>query len=160
MANPSKHKGSDFESGCVNYLRTNAQIEVERVPLHGRADMGDLRMVIHGRQVTAECKCVERVTDALLAQFRLQATVEASNAGSEGAVLLQWRPGKGYRYSERQDGYRAKSFGANLAHMTVETLLRVIGATGEIEMSELAAQTWVTIPMSEFALLARDWGEE
>ena len=160
MANPSKHKGSDFESGCVNYLRANARIEVHRVPLHGREDMGDLTMTIHGRTIVGECKCVERVTGAMLASFKLQATVEAQSAGADGAVLFQWRPGKGYRWAETANGYRARSFGENVAHMTVETLLRVIGATGDIQMHELAAQTWVALPMAEFALLARDWGSD
>lgn len=160
MTNPSKHKGTDFESGCVNYLRANALIDVSRVPLHGRDDNGDLLLVVHGHRLTAECKCVERVSDALLAKFRLQATVESESAGTEGGVLFQWHPGKGYRWSEGPGGYRAKSFGGNLAHMTVETLLMVIGATGDIQMHELAAQTWVTVTMQEFALLARDWGED
>lgn len=88
VANPSKHKGSDFESGCVNYLRANALIDVARVPLHGRADNGDLEMTVHNHRITAECKCVERVSDALLARFRLQTTVESQNAGTDGAVLL------------------------------------------------------------------------
>lgn len=160
MPNASKHKGSDFESGCVNYLRANALIDVARVPLHGSADCGDLEMVVHGHRLTAECKCVERVSDALLAKFRLQATVESQNAGTDGAVLLQWRQGCGYRWAESSGGYRAKSFGGNIAHLTIETLLMAIGATGEVEMHELAAQTWVTMPMAEFALLARDWGED
>ena len=160
MPNASKHKGSDFESGCVNYLRANALIDVARVPLHGRQDNGDLEMTVHGHRITAECKCVERVSDALLAKFRLQTTVESQNAGTDGAVLLQWRQGCGYRWAESANGHRAKSFGGNLAHMTVETLLMVVGATGEIEMHELAAQTWVTMPVAEFALLARDWGAD
>lgn len=160
MANQQKTKGTSFESGCVNYLRANALIDVARVPLHGRADNGDLEMTVHGHRITAECKCVERVSDALLAKFRLQATVESQNAGTDGAVLLQWRQGCGYRWAESANGYRAKSFGGNLAHMTVETLLMVVGATGEIQMHELAAQTWVTIPVAEFALLARDWGSD
>ena len=160
MSSAQKTKGTSYESGCVNYLRANALIDVARVPLHGRADNGDLEMTVHGHRITAECKCVERVSDALLAKFRLQATVESQNAGTDGAVLFQWRQGCGYRWAESPGGYRAKSFGGNIAHMTVETLLKVIGATGDIEMHELAAQTWVTIPMAEFALLARDWSHD
>ncbi len=156
MSNPPKKKGTQFETSCANYLRAIAGIEARREALHGTHDHGDLALVIHGRPYTAECKCVERVTPKELATFRLQTTVEANNAGSDGGILLQWRPGKGYRWDASPDGERAKSFGENLAHMTIETLIRLTGATGEMEIDAEVAKTWVTVSMRDLAIIAME----
>lgn len=158
MSNPAKKKGTQFESSCVNYLSAMTGIVVWREAPHGAKDEGDLRMVVHGHVLTAECKCVERVTPKMLAEFRLQATVEAANAGTDGGVLLQWRQGKGYRWDAGPGGQRAKSFGENLAHMTLETLLLVAGLEGTIPDPEDAG-VWATITMEDFALLVADRGD-
>ena len=156
MANPSKHKGTDFESGCVNYLRTVAGVEASRMPLHGSADVGDLSLTIHGRRFTAECKCVERKSANDVARFRLQATVESQNAGTDGGILLMWRKGKGYRWAASPTGTRAKSFGENDVQMTYETLMKVSGARGDIAVPEHALDTWVSISMADFALMCME----
>lgn len=156
MSNPPKKKGTQFETSCANYLRAIAGIEARREALHGTHDHGDLALVIHGHRFIAECKCVERVTPKEMASFRLQTTVEANNAGSEGGILLQWRPGKGYRWDASPNGERTKSFGENLAHMTIETLIRLTGATGYLDMDAEAAQTWVTIAMRDLAIIAME----
>ena len=153
MANPSKHKGTDFESGCVNYLRS-CGIECERVALHGSRDHGDFRLVVGGREFTAECKCVERVSDSDLARFRLQATVESDNAGTEGGVLFQWRKGKGYRWDASPTGQRAKSFGDNIAHMTVGTMLALCGMDDDIGLDGADLGTCVTMRLCDFVELA------
>lgn len=156
MANPAKKKGTQFESSCVNYLRAIAGVEVTREALHGNRDEGDLRMVAHGRRFACECKCVERVTPRTMAEFRLQTTVEAANAGAVGGILLQWRQGKGYRWDASPDGERAKSFGDNMAHMTVETLMQLTGATGELDIDAEVAQTWVTTTIKDLAIMAME----
>ena len=157
MGNPAKHMGTDYESACVNYLRTVAGIEVARVAPGGAKDRGDLLAAIHGRPITIECKRVERVTPSALAEFRLQTTVESQNAGTEGGVLLMWRKGKGYRWDASPTGQRAKSFGENVATMTVETMLKVMGAEGDVGMPSHALDTWVTMAMADFALCASEW---
>lgn len=156
MSNPAKKKGTQFESSCVNYLRAQAGAEVWRKAQHGTKDEGDLTLITHGRELAVECKCVERMTTKLLAQFRLQATVEAQRAGADCGVLLTWRPGKGYRWDASPSGERAKSFGENLAHMTVETLLKASGATGDVAMDEVALGTWVTMTLADFALVVAE----
>lgn len=156
MANAPKKKGTQFETSCVNYLRAIAGIEARREALHGSEDIGDLALVIHGRPFTAECKCVESVSTTTLAKFRLQTTVESMRAGSDGGILLQWIPGKGYRWDASPDGERAKSFGENVAHMTIETLLLVAGATGELDIDAEVAQTWVALTMKDLAILAME----
>ena len=159
MSNQPKKKGTQFETSCVNYVRAVAGVECERVALHGSRDEGDLRMVTHGREFAVECKAVERMGEATLAQFRLQATVEAQNAGAAGGILVTWRRGKGYRWDASPTGQRAKSFGENLAHMTLETALMVAGATGDVAMPDRAADTWVTMSLSDLAIMAREWSE-
>lgn len=155
MSNP-KHRGTDYESACVNYLRVMAGIDVSRVALSGAADKGDLLAAIHGRPITIECKRVERVTPSDLAKFKLQTTVESQNAGTDGGVLLMWRKGKGYRWDASSTGQRAKSFGDNVAWMTVETLLKVIGAEGDIGVPDHALDTWVCMSMADFAFVSAD----
>lgn len=155
MSNPPKKKGTAWESACVNYLSAVAGIEVWRAAPHGIKDEGDLRMMVHGHVLAAECKCVERVTPKTMASFRLQTIVEADRAGAEGGVLLQWRPGKGYRWDASPDGQRAKSFGENLAHMTIDTLLLIAGVEAETPDRETAAK-WVTLSMADFAWLVAE----
>ena len=153
MGNPSKHKGTDFESGCVNYMRSFG-IPCERVPLHGSKDHGDLRFTVGGLDFTGECKRVERVSDAELAKFRLQTQVESDNAGTEGGVLFVWRKGKGYRWDASPTGQRSKSFGQNVAHMTVGTLLAVCGHEWDDDLDDYVLRVWVSMPLWQLVDLA------
>ena len=153
------HVGTTFETGVRVYLQTHALIDVRREVKHGNRDEGDLHATIHGHSAVVECKRVERVTPKLLAEYKLQTEVERRNAGADMGILVTWRKGKGFRYDEKPTGTRAKSFGENVAHMTVETLLMLTDAKGEVEMHELALGTWVSMPLSEMAVLARDWSE-
>lgn len=157
MGNENSHIGTTFETAVRNYLAANACIDVRREVKHGAKDQGDLRATVHGHSCVIECKRVERATPKLMADWRLQTTVEQQNAGADMGVLVTWRKGKGYRWDASPTGQRAKSFGENLAHMTVETLLMLIDAKGEVAAHELALQTWVTLPLSEVAVNARDW---
>lgn len=155
MSTPQKKKGTMWESSCVNYLSAVAGIEVWRAAPHGIKDEGDLRMMVHGHVLAAECKCVERVTPELLKNYRHQTLVEAGFAGAEGGVLLQWRKGKGYRWDASPDGQRAKSFGENLAHLTIDTLLLIAGIEAEAPDRETALK-WVTLSMADFAWLVAE----
>lgn len=158
MTNRAGHDGTDFESAVRNYLSETAGIDVRREVKHGSRDEGDLRAVIHGLDAVIECKRVERVTPALMARYRLQTVVERDNAGADMGVLVMWRRGKGFRYAATPDGQRAKSFGENVALMTVETLLMLADARGDVSVPEHALRTWVSMGLQDFALLARDWG--
>lgn len=160
MTNRASHDGTDFESGVRNYLAANACIDVRREVKHGSRDQGDLRATIHGHSCVIECKRVERITPKLLADYKLQTEVERQNAGAEMGILVTWRKGKGFRFDAKPTGTRAKSFGENVAHMTVESLLMLIDAKGTIEAHELALQTWVSLPLAEVAVNAREWESE
>ena len=155
MANRAGHDGTDFESGVRNYLADEAGIEVRREVKHGSRDEGDLRATIHGLQAVIECKRVERITPRLMADYRLQTTVERDNAGANLGVLVTWRKGKGFRYAATPDGQRAKSFGDNVAHMDVGTLMELVGA-GFDGVPDRALREWVSMDLSAFARLAKD----
>lgn len=157
MTNRAGHDGTDFETGVRVYLAETAGIEIRREVKHGSRDEGDLRATIHGLDVIIECKRVERVTPKLLASYRLQTVVERDNAGADAGVLVMWRRGKGFRYDEKPTGTRAKSFGENVAMMTVETLLKVSGAKGEVELEDVVLDTWVSMSLLDLALIAREW---
>jgi len=157
MTNRSGHDGTDFETGVRNYIANVAGIEVRREPKHGSKDQGDLHAIIHHDLVAIECKRVERVTPKLLASYKLQATVEAHNAGAKYGVLVMWRKGKGFRWDASPAGQRAKSFGENVVWLTVESLLMMSGATGSIDIEEHVAETWVSMDLADAALLMRDW---
>lgn len=157
MTNRAGHDGTDFETGVRNYLAEVAGIDVRREVKHGSRDEGDLRATVHGRRTVIECKRVERVTPKMLATYKLQTTVEVANAQADMGVLVMWRKGKGFRYDASLTGSRAKSFGENVAWMTVETLLRLGDARGDVEMATEVAETWVSMALIDVALLMRDW---
>lgn len=151
------HDGTDFETGVRVYLEEVAGIDVRREPKHGAKDQGDLHAKIHGYDAVIECKRVDRVTSKMLATYKLQTTVETANAGADFGVLVMWRRGKGFRYDEKPTGTRAKSFGENVAFMTLESMLLAGGAKGDIEVGEHVTDTWVSVSLADFALIARDW---
>lgn len=159
MVNRAGHDGTDFESGVRAYLAEQAGIEVRREVKHGNRDEGDLRATIHGRSAVIECKRVERVTPKLLATYKLQTVVERDNAGADLCILVMWVPGKGFRYSENPSSQRAKSFGGNVALLTIDSLLMVSDARGDVALPGFALDTWVSMSLQDLALLARDWGE-
>ena len=58
MANPSKQKGTAFETQCLNYLK-NWFTRIYRAALSGGKDVGDLNGVVRaedGAQVIFQCK--------------------------------------------------------------------------------------------------------
>lgn len=58
MANPSKQKGTAFETQCLNYLKTWFS-HVYRAALSGGKDVGDINGVLReedGAQVIFQCK--------------------------------------------------------------------------------------------------------
>lgn len=157
MANRAGHDGTDFETGVRVYLSEVAGIDVHREVKHGNRDEGDLHATIHGRKAIVECKRVERVTPKMLASYKLQTVVEATNAGADYGILVMWRKGKGFRFDAKPTGSRAKSFGENLCWMTVETLLMLGDAKGDVTMGEHVADTWVCMDLLDAALLMREW---
>lgn len=88
MSNPSRRRGTSFESAVRDYLNATGTFPgtVQRAPLWGAADAGDL---LNTGQVTFECKAVKTIT---LADFVDQAESESKNAGTRwGAAVIKRR---------------------------------------------------------------------
>lgn len=148
MANPSKDLGTKFESATVAYLRERTgDGRIERRALHGSYDMGDVYGIMaHGHVGIAECKRVERMTASLLDAWKRQALDERYNADADFVLLVVWRRGKGY---QARGGKAPASFGENLCYVTVEDVLKIGGAVGDIAMAQEALDTWVCLPLSD-----------
>jgi hypothetical protein len=150
MANPNKDLGTKFETATVAYLRERTgDSRIERRAMHGNRDMGDVYGIrAHGYEGIAECKRVERLTADRLDKFKRQALDERGNADADFVLLIVWRRGKGY---QARDGKAPKSFGENVCYLTLEDLLKVSGATGDVAIAEEALGKWVCLPLADAA---------
>ena len=113
MANPSKKRGTAFESSVVRHMREAlGDDRIERRALHGTQDMGDVYGIrAHGWDVIAECKAHKEVTPALVADWREQTLRERENADAGAAILVV-------------SVYRA-SVGRSEVHVTLRDLARI-----------------------------------
>lgn len=86
MANPSKRKGTEWESTVVTYLRDHGFPFAERRALSGNLDKGDITGV---PGVMLECKDVASIT---LSTFMQEVQVQKANAGAQvGAAIIKRR---------------------------------------------------------------------
>jgi hypothetical protein len=86
VANPSKQKGTAWETSVVNWLRSNGHPYAERRTLAGSADKGDISGV---PGVVLEAKNCRQIT---LAAWCDELEVEMGNAGVDlGAVVIKRR---------------------------------------------------------------------
>lgn len=95
MTNRSKQKGTDFESLIRDYLKVAWSDIVERMPLSGTDDRGDIsnfRVGNSQHKIAIECKNV-RILD--LAGWLREAQEEAVNYGAVAGVVCHKRKGKG-----------------------------------------------------------------
>lgn len=90
MANPSKRRGTEWETAVTRYLREDdpAADDIRRVAQTGRLDTGD----IHALPFVLECKNVAKID---LAAFVDQADREAANARQPYGAAVVKRRGKG-----------------------------------------------------------------
>ena len=96
MANPSKSKGTSLETWTVRYLAWALQdTRIDRMPLHGNADQGDLiGVMFHGEPVCVECK------DTKMPNYRKhwrELKVEMANMDTPYGVLIHHRKGVGVK---------------------------------------------------------------
>jgi hypothetical protein len=95
VANPSKQKGTSFETMIKNYLNEHGFPDAERTPLKGGADTGDINGIknrVTGRNAIVQCKNQRQFQ---LSQW-LDATVsQAKNKGDAIPALVVKRPNKG-----------------------------------------------------------------
>ena len=95
MSNPSKQKGTSFETLIKEYLQKCGFQSVYRTALSGGYDTGDINGVTHSetdRQVSVQCKNQKKFN---LSGW-LDATVEQAERLDEAVpVLVVKRPGRG-----------------------------------------------------------------
>ena len=89
MANPSKAKGTAFETAVVDYLRSHGQPHAERRALSGGKDKGDVTGV-PGAMI--ECKNEKTVT---LGAYADEVKVQTANAGASLGVAVVKRRNRG-----------------------------------------------------------------
>ena len=87
LSNPSKQKGTKWETECVELVR-RVYAKAIRSPAWGAEDRGDLHDT---GPFTIECKAVKSFN---LSQFVEEAKVEAKNAGKRFGVVFLKRPRK------------------------------------------------------------------
>jgi Holliday junction resolvase len=89
MANPSKRKGTQFETDVVRYLVEHGQPYAERRALTGSADKGDVSGI---PGVMIEAKNEKTVT---LGAYLDEVKVETANAGASIGVAVVKRRSRG-----------------------------------------------------------------
>lgn len=158
MANPSKSKGTSLETWTVRYLAWALQdTRIDRMPLHGNADQGDLIGIMFGGEpVCVECK------DTKPPQYRRhwrELKVEMANMDARYGVLVQHRKGVGVK--------SIRGMARQMAVFDVEMLERFLAVFSErSEEHALFAvrlrreskpvpsnPTLVWLPLERFALL-------
>ncbi len=161
MANPSKSKGTSLETWTVRYLAWALQdTRIDRMPLHGNADQGDLiGVMFHGEPVCVECK------DTKQPNYRKhwrELLVEMANMDTPYGVLVQHRKGVGVK--------SLRGMASQMAILSVDVLERFLAVFSELsEENALFAvrlrreskpvpnnPTLVWMPLELFALLLND----
>jgi hypothetical protein len=89
MSNPSKAKGTRFESEVVEYLVRHGFPAAERRALHGNTDKGDVAGMADW---TLELKSEARLN---LAGYMAEVQAEAANTGTPWYAAIVKRRGKG-----------------------------------------------------------------
>lgn len=143
MANPSKDKGTRFESAVVRYMREQLDDgHIERRALHGTQDKGDVGgIAAHGLDVIAECKCHRDVTPSLVARWRAETLRERENARAHAALLVV-------------SVHRAP-IGRSEVHVTLRDLSRIAGCLAASD-DAAADRTWAVLTLEDACALMAD----
>jgi hypothetical protein len=94
MSNPSKRKGTAFETAVANYLADRMDDDrIERRTLQGVKDRGDVAGVrFAGKRVVVECKATTRLE---VAEWLREAEAERVNDSASFGVVVAKRRGVG-----------------------------------------------------------------
>ena len=111
MSNPSKQRGTRWESAIVDYVRDHGFPHCERRALSGGKDKGDLNIA---PGLVIEAKCQSRHS---FAEWLDEATEETANAGADIGMVWAHRRGK-------------SSPGAGYVVMDGETAVRLLRLAG------------------------------
>lgn len=144
MSNPSKAKGTRFETSVCLYLRDVLDDDrIERRALHGTHDMGDIYGIrAHGNSVIVEAKAHSNVTRSLVSEWRRQTIDERENADADAALLVVKVP----RHSTAEA----------TVHVTLCDLARIaMFVSVSPTFYDRADDSWVTMTLAEAASLIR-----
>ncbi len=149
MANPSKKRGTAWETAVCGYLRwALGDDRIQRLTLHGSKDVGDIGNVhLRGRRVVIECKATRR---AAYSAHWGETTVEMGNANADLGAVVWKRPGHGVDTLEKMR--------AHLAYMGEDVWKRMLELSGvdprRIEtMAIPRTPDLVGLPLDSLALL-------
>lgn len=97
MSNQSKNKGTRWETTIVRWLsaRLGDAARVERLPLHGSADEGDIRVTAGMSVGIIEAKNYREWGPRDLERWQAQTIIERCNANADWAILAPKRYGYG-----------------------------------------------------------------
>lgn len=138
MGNPSKAKGTRYETQVANYINDwcGNSSRCERRALHGKNDEGDLSLYARGLDLVIECKWSTKYPNkAEEKEFRRQTDVEARNAGADGGILVLNRYRNGV---DRHEAWLRLSLACRLTNTTMPE--------GEMDM-------WVCARLYDFCWL-------
>lgn len=118
-----RQRGTEFETAVVRYLAAElADERIDRMPLHGSRDVGDVGGVYsHGQRVVVECKSY--TGRDRMGQWLREAEAERGNADALAGVVVSKRRGIG-----------TKNMGQQLVSMTLADFVALVsGQRGEWE---------------------------
>lgn len=128
MSNPSKAKGTRFESAVCDYLRWALDDErIQRLTLHGAKDVGDIGNVyFRGAPVVLECKATRTYN---WRKHWNECEVEMGNRDTELGWVIQKRPGLG---ADTRD-----KVGKHLAYTRKQTYFQMCDMAGGVDLDHL-----------------------
>ena len=91
--NRNKQKGTTFERSIADYLHDKWSPFIDRMPLHGNSDKGDIANFLIGQRHATVIEC-KNERQYKLAEWVKEAQQEAINAGCLAGIVVAKRKGK------------------------------------------------------------------
>lgn len=132
MSNPSKDKGTRFETAVADYLRWALDDErIQRLTLHGNKDVGDIGGIYYmGERVTVECKATRAPH---YRQYWAECLVEMANADTNLGIVIWKRPGVGIKLRYK--------VGRQLAYTRRDVLAAMVSSLHDDAAASVMAKT-------------------
>lgn len=137
MSNPSKQKGTRFETAVCDYLRWALDDErIQRLTLHGNRDIGDIGNVyFHAQPVVLECKATRTPN---WRKHWAECEIEMGNRDTELGWVIRKQPGLGIDNRNK--------VGAHLAYTRKQTYFQMTDMLKNAELANQFDNTSTRIP--------------
>lgn len=137
VSNPSKAKGTRFETAVCDYLRWALDDErIQRLTLHGNRDIGDIGNVyFHGQPVVLECKATRTPN---WRKHWTECEIEMGNRDTELGWVIRKQPGLGIDNRNK--------VGAHLAYTRKQTYFQMTDMLKNAELANQFDNTSTRIP--------------